>query len=484
MISESHLARALTVLAEALVSERRVLVIGDSSLGLHELIHDLGARMIHVYDPDAARALSQTPPTARGTVLRGLPEGDFDVRDGAFDLAIVPDLASVPDAAALLARLRRVVGAEGAVMCAASNRDAEGATTKGLDYYELYDLVSLQFESVRMIAAMPFHGVTMAELGQDEVESAVRVDTQLAGERPSASAYVALASQIDVALDAYAVIELEAPEAAAAPESALRVTEIEAELAQARLRTSVLEAQVEGLAQARVAQARAEEEARRALDALEDERGRASRLERDLDAARRAAEAHEAAKAPAREVSDLAEQLAQAQIRAGALEEGVELAEKTIVAQRDRIAELEAAIAQAEEAAAIAAAAPPPPAPPAPPVETADEIAALEAKLRERGEKIAALQAELARREKLVKELVARLESGGAAVIDEDLHKKLDELALLAAHQKSELEARAWRIAELERAGGQSPQDSELEEARAELQKQAVLIEQLKTVGA
>lgn len=484
MISESHLARALTVLAEALVSERRVLVVGDSSLGLHDLINDLGARMVHVYDPDAARALSQAPPTVRGTVLRGLPEGDFDVRDGAFDLAIVPDLAAVPDGAALLARLRRVVGEAGAVMCGAANRDAEGET-KGLDYYELFDMVSLQFENVRMIAAMPFHGVTMAELGQDEVESAVRVDTQLAGDRSSPSAYIALAAQTDVALDAYAVIELEAPEASA-PESALRVTEVEAELAQARLRTSVLEAQVEGLAQARVAQARAEEEARRAFEALEDERARASRLERELDAARRA-EA-EAPKAPAPDVSDLAEQLAQAQIRAGALEEGVELAEKTIVAQRDRITELEAAIAQAEEAA-MAAPPPPPPPPPVPAVEPSEEISALEAKLVERAQRITDLQAELVRREKLVKELVARLESGGeTAAIDADLHKKLDELAILAAHQKSELEARAWRIAELERALGQAPPSEEgsraLEDARAELQKQAVLIEQLKTIGA
>src|SRR5947209_1349838 len=108
MITHSNLARALTVLAEALVSERRVVVVGDSSLALHEL-------------------------------------------------------------------------------------------------------VSLQFENVRMIAAMPFYGVTLAELGQDEVESAVRVDTQLAGDRPSPNAFVALASQSDVALDAYAVIELEAP---------------------------------------------------------------------------------------------------------------------------------------------------------------------------------------------------------------------------------------------------------------------------------
>ena len=80
-----------------------------------------------------------------------------------------------------------------------------------------------------------------------------------------------------------------------------------------------------------------------------------------------------------------------------------------------------------------------------------EEIAALEAKLEERGKRVAELEAEVARREKLVKELVARLE-GGPTIVDDDLQRKLDELALLAARQQSELEARAWKIEELSRA--------------------------------
>jgi len=430
MIAHTQLARALTVLAEALVAERRVIIVGDSSLSLHDLAGDLGARMVHVYDPKL-----DTP--AKGARIFPLPEGDFDVRDGAFDLAIVPDLTEVPDAAGLLARLRRVVGEEGAVMCAAGNKDAEEG--HGLDYYELFDLVSLQFESVRMIAAMPFSGVTLAELGQDEVESAVRVDTQLAGDRPPPSAFVALASQSDVALDAYAVIELEAPPTTEVVPDLARVTEIEAALAEARLRASYLEAQVDELAQAKAARSRAEEESRRALETIEDERGRAARLEREIDALRQAVT--QAPAPPAQDIADLAEQLAQAQIRASALEEGVELAEKTILAQRDRIAELENALSKAEEQVV----------PPADQGNAEEEIAALEAKLEERARRLAELEAEVARREKLVKELVARLENGPVA-IDDDLHKKLDELALLAARQQSELEARAWKIEELSRA--------------------------------
>lgn len=435
MIPTSALARALTVLAEALVAERRIVVVGDSSLGLHELAADLGARMVHVYDPKIDAPAQNRE---RGARIFPLPEGDFDVRDGAFDLAIVPDLTAVPDAAGVLARLRRVVGEEGAVMCAAGNKDSDEGN--GLDYYELFDLVSLQFESVRMIAAMPFVGVTLAELGQDEVESAVRVDTQLAGDRPAPSAFVALASQSDVALDAYAVIELEAPaKTEGVALDAAHVTEIEAALAQSRLRASYLEAQVDELAQAKAARSRAEEESRRALDALEDERARAARLEREIDALRQAST--QAPPPPAQDITDIAEQLAQSQIRASALEEGVDLAEKTILAQRDRIAELESALSKHEEQAA-------------PPVEAGsseEEIAALEAKLEERGKRVAELEAEVVRCEKLVRELITRIE-GGPAIIDDDLQKKLDELALLAARQQSELEARAWKIEELSRA--------------------------------
>ncbi|HEX4517186.1 MAG TPA: hypothetical protein VH054_26760, partial [Polyangiaceae bacterium] len=215
--------------------------------------------------------------------------------------------------------------------------------------------------------------------------------------------------------------------------------ENEAALAQARLRATYLEAQVEELTQAKAACSRAEEESRRALEALEDERTRASRLEREIDVVKRAAS--EAPKAPSPDLTDLAEQLAQAQIRASALEEGVELAEKTILVQRDRIAELESALTKAEEQA---------PPPPSVSVSAEEEIAVLEAKLEERGRRVAELEAEVSRREKLVKELVARIE-GAPATVDDDLQKKLDELALLAARQQSELEARAWKIEELSR---------------------------------
>src|SRR5579883_1695830 len=106
----ASVAHALAVYAEALVAGKRVLVVGDSSDGLGARLVDLGARVVHVYDPDASRA--EGSQAARGVTVRALPQGELDVRDGAYDAALVPDLALVPDAPALLARLRRVVGSD------------------------------------------------------------------------------------------------------------------------------------------------------------------------------------------------------------------------------------------------------------------------------------------------------------------------------------------------------------------------------------
>ncbi len=466
---------ALSVYAEPLVEGNRVLLVGDSSVGLHETLVAMGARLVHVYDPVPERALAQAAPEDRTVSLRTLPDGDFDVRDGAFDLAIVPDLASVPEPAALLSRLRRVVGPEGAVLCAARNRETAESGEASLDYYDLYEMLSLQFQSVRMLAEMPFSGVTIAELGVAEVEG-VRVDTQLAPPAGAPHAFVALASQGDVALDPYAVVQLPAPpQTAPASDTSLTV-----ELAEARLRADTLRAQLADMVEGQAEQARVVEEARRAGMALEAEHDRASRLERAL------AHEQQVRERLAVELAAVQPGEAIARERIGALEAGVELAEQTIVtlrerlgqleawaAERDaRVSELETALRDRDDRAALLAAeldvlreAPPPDEPDEPDEAYEAELHRLEAKLAGRGEAVRVLQREAARREKIIRELLLRLEelTHGHAPAEpavapellqenEELRKKLDALALVAARQRSELEASAWRAGELERA--------------------------------
>jgi hypothetical protein len=91
------------------------------------------------------------------------------------------------------------------------------------------------------------------------------------------------------------------------------------------------------------------------------------------------------------------------------------------------------------------------------------EVSSLEAQLLDRGRMLKAQEVELARRAAMVEDLLSALEDAqaGAAVslperpaVDDarlvEMKRRLDELALEIARREGELEARAWRIEELE----------------------------------
>ena len=106
---------ALSVYVDPLVADARVAVVGDGELGLHERLLELGARTVHLYDPDPERVARIEDRVPRGVSVRMLRD-EFDVRDGAFDLVVIPDIGILPDAAAAIVRLRRVVDPRGAVV--------------------------------------------------------------------------------------------------------------------------------------------------------------------------------------------------------------------------------------------------------------------------------------------------------------------------------------------------------------------------------
>jgi hypothetical protein len=289
----ANLQLALAVYAETLAERGHVLVIGDSSLGLGELLIRLGARAVEVWDPEGARARVEAERAPRGVTVRALSRDQPEVRD--VDLVVLPDLGSLPEPTDTLARVRRMLGDEGtAVVSAANAANADVAPgSSAFDYYELFDLVAKEFDCVRMIAQLPFYGVTLAELGDEDDSPAVSVDTQLADAGRSADAFIALASQRDVRLDAYSIVELPLPpplppqiSRASLEDAELRAKSLEAQLAvvladRARQVTSLaseveeLRATVEA---ARVAALAAEEFALRADQA----EGRAALLEQEL----------------------------------------------------------------------------------------------------------------------------------------------------------------------------------------------------------
>ena len=213
--AHSYPALALGVYGEELALGARVAIFGSAALGLAESLVARGARLVHVYDVDATRV---SEANARGRdrsiFYARLPDnGDLGVRDGAFDLVIVPDLSTFEDTAAVLAMARRVVSAAGAALIASPNPDATAPlvilpdSPHALGYYELYEAVVAHFAAVRMIGQVPFVGYAVAEFSTEDPEPTI--DTSLAeaqGKEPDW--FVALASERHVRLEPFALIEL------------------------------------------------------------------------------------------------------------------------------------------------------------------------------------------------------------------------------------------------------------------------------------
>jgi hypothetical protein len=423
-----HPQQALAVYVEPLAAGRRVVAFADPAAGLLDRFEALEAEMV---------------------VLVG-PDDDLDELRGArFDVALVADLGLFDDPEDLLARVRRLVGENGVAVVAAANPDVAPGGTRPFDYYALFDLVAREFADVRMVAQLPFHGVTLAEVGGEDESLAVSVDTQLAEGERAPEAFVAVASQRGASLDPYAIVELPAPPAALAREHDVEHDEealdsLRAQLVEERTRSQALAAR---------------------LDATQAMEARAAELERDV-----AARAQQLAEL-SMEVEEMRSAAEAGRIAAAQVEE---LALRADRAERS-LAQLQPELGRATETHAA-------------------ELAAFEQALRERAQAVRELEGEVARREQIVRELVSALEErahpttpppapppmeeaptvteegasgnegvpGAAAVLalaeeeNAQLRERLDSLALELARREGDAQATAWTIAELERGASQA----------------------------
>ena len=138
----------LCVFAGSSVSGRRVLYVGPVSVPLLDRLLELGARNVSAFDPISSRPLPDAPP--RGTKVGHLhPDFDFGARDGAFDAAVVHDVYGVAEPHDFVAALRRALSPDGTLAAAAS---PESVSTEE-QYFDFYDLLSMQFPNVRMFVA-------------------------------------------------------------------------------------------------------------------------------------------------------------------------------------------------------------------------------------------------------------------------------------------------------------------------------------------
>jgi hypothetical protein len=493
--------QALAAYVEPLAADRRVAIFGDASNGLAARLVDLGARSVFVWDPDAARARREADRAPHGVIVRALALGvdvrvDAGASRGAFDLALVADLELFDDAEDVVASVRRLVGEEGAAVVAAPNRDG-GGDPGAFDYYELFDLVARQFDEVTMIAQLPFHGIALAELGEDDDDPpSVTVDMQLARDR-APEAFVALASQGGVRLDRYAIVELPGPPVdepvvdeatrVALEEALLRAASLEASLQTMRDRAA-LAGDLEAALVERTRQlVQLAEEVEQARAATEIERVTSAKLEEAARRAERAdAQLEEVALRAARADAQLDELAVRAERAEAQLREALRRAERA----EQALTAFEPEVVRLTEAHAA-------------------ELARYEEGLRELASTVRGLEAELVRRERMVKELVdavdemARaassehtlapasllpepsppaepfftpptsaelagredraalgksaptdLEAGALDALHEEnarLRRQLDSLALDLARREGEAHASAWTIAELQR---------------------------------
>jgi hypothetical protein len=424
--------QALAVYVESLAAGRRVVVFGDASLGLGAQLAELGARSVFVWDPDVDRARREAELAPAGVFVRPLL-GVNELDGGAlFDLAVVGNLELFDEPETLLAQVRRLVGEDGTALVVTPSVPAPGHSP-AFDYYELFDLVAREFDQVTMIAQLPFSGVALAELGEDEDESpSVSVDTQLAGGDRAPEAFIALASQRGARLDPYSIVELPGPPPASMPAShelvqrledalrdqASRVTELERELLDRTRQAAQLSGEIE---RARTA----DEESRAAVARLEEVTVRGDRAERATNLLE--AELARVGDAHATEIGRLEEALRERAQSARLLEAELDRRERMV---RELVGELEAT-AQATQA----------------------EPGAEDAIERER-------------------ETLAQ-EKDALARENRELRRKLDALALELARHEGEMQARAWTITELERRLETAPAPSPASDAsRAALEHQ------------
>lgn len=486
------LVDALLVYAEPLAQSAHAIVIGDSESSVAESLIESGARSVYVFDPDPARVARVARDVPRGVIVKPFID-ELDVRDGTFDLAVVPDLADLNDPRGAIAKLRGALARNGALVALGRAR-VEGDAPRvfrgklgqaGLSYDELYELFAAHFEDVSLTGVLPFTGVVFAQLGIED--PAVSVETRLVSQ-DAPSVFVVVAGDDRARgpeLDPYSIVQVEGPEEESRSLGEERA--LEAASAALKLKAELLASQVDELKDRLVVSDVRAVEMASALERAAAERDAALTRAMEIEAVLAAAQQSlgtiertllEAERGMLDRDDRIAALSAELEARDSATAGGMnammlraERAEAALAIAQDELSSrlnpsaLERAERAEQELGTIADA-------------HAAETAAFESQLRDRARFIAALEKELVRREHLVKELVASVEemNGSAAnhVFEAApgpdvgaLQRKLDELAAEVARREGELTARGWKITELENKLKAAPPVSKLVSAPA-----------------
>jgi hypothetical protein len=466
-----------------LLDGRRVLVFGDALSPLCDRLLERGARLVHVYDPHPERAAQAAARNRSGSIhIAPLEAGSLALRQGAFDVAIIENLAAMHDVAEAIKSIQEALSARGVALVACPNPEIKRHLlpeaelhTLALDYYALYDLVAAEFSNVRMLGQAPFVGYALVDFAPDE-EPEPALDTGfVSGGSEEPEWFVALASRFALKLEDFSLIQVPAaaalevvPAAQARPTRALKPTDSEhfrlrKELEQKEAWIAELETRAE------TADARA--------DAVQDE---LEALQAEFEQLRAAPEPLAADSNLEQRLSELGTELEQTVQQRQRLEQQIGKLEKTLATREAKLEEL----TSVEDIA------------------PADELAVLEAQLKDRAHQIRDLEAQLKNAKRVGHELIRELEKlrrlerkpivSGPSPDAARLEQQLDDLARRDARAHADLEALGWTVAELERRLSESRQGPtvtgelarQLQHARAELQRQKTLLEQVRAERA
>lgn len=207
---------ALAAYAESLVEGRRVLVFGNASSGFADDLVERGARLVHVYDEDSDRAAeARARSDGRSILYAPLTEAGLALRQAAFDIGIIENLAAAHDAAARIRELKHALTPRGAALIATPNPDVKlrllaesEPRVVSFDYYALFDLVSSEFSLVRMLGQAPFVGYAVVDFAPDGEPEPSFDNGFVPGGSEEPEWFVALASSHRVRLEEFGVIQL------------------------------------------------------------------------------------------------------------------------------------------------------------------------------------------------------------------------------------------------------------------------------------
>jgi len=201
---------------QELLVDRNILEIGSGNGSGADFLAQL-ARRVLVLDTSAQRVARcrQFCDWSNVDCMVGEPDR-LQVKDESFDVVVVPELERWFTRGGLLPEIRRVLAPHGVVLFVVRSADREGAGGSGMGYADLDEYLGQTFEHVRMLGAIPFRGMTMADF-QPEGELDPQLDCSLVTEDEGPVSYLALCSRQQLPTVGYSVIQVPAGADVAAP---------------------------------------------------------------------------------------------------------------------------------------------------------------------------------------------------------------------------------------------------------------------------